>query len=86
MLIIADGTKNKYVHNRTEVFPWFCRVIRPVNSTVCQFGPLIVIRLETVILKLEKPNTFLFMSSTRVWSESAFLCCHCTEELQQTLL
>ena len=45
MLIIADSAKN---HNRKEGFPcntWFCRIIRPVNSTVCKFSPLIVIIL-----------------------------------------
>ena len=50
MLIIADSTKNSYVYNRTEGFPCrtrFCRVIRPVNSTVCKFSPLIVNILRT---------------------------------------
>ena len=46
MLIIADSTKNSYIHNRTEGFPsgtWLCRVIRSVNSTVCK-GPVKLIK------------------------------------------
>ena len=86
--MIADSTKNRYVHNRTEGFPcstWFCRVIRPVNSTVCKFISCHHIG-DRVILKLENTkHTFLFMRSTRFWSEYAFLCCHFTEKLQRTL-
>ena len=74
MLIIADGTKNKYVHNRTEVFPWFCRVIWPVHSTVCQFGPSIVIRLGTVILKLEKPNTHSCLWAAQEFGPNPLFC------------
>ena len=50
MLIIANSTKNRYVHNRTEGFScktWFCKVTRPVNSTICKFSPLIVVILGT---------------------------------------
>ena len=86
MLIIADSTKNRYLHNRTEGFlcsTWFCRVIRSVNSTVFITCDYIGNR---VILKLENTkHTFLFISSVRFWSESSFLCCCFTEKLQQTL-
>ena len=81
MLIIADSTENRYVHNRTEGFPcrtWFCRVIRPVKKYVLQMQPIYCDYIgNRMILKLENTkHTFLLMSSTKIWSESAFLCCH----------
>ena len=55
-----------------------------VNYTVCKFRPLIMKIFKTeFLLNAQLLNTCLFISNTRVLSESASLASHVRENLQQ---